>query len=840
MKKIISLVLCLCMALSAITLLASCRKAYDFTPVDGEIAVSEEFAEVDLSSYVMSYDTGMSSSARKEAAALISELRTLTDTSISIREDMEKTVVENENLEILVGNTKRAETVKALEYVKNHGWAICVIGTKIVITGTNTVMTRLAVRYFTEHYLTAENVIGSVIKIPTAIVYSDMETTTLFDDRSVVYNVVYDDQYDDIDENQMAKDEGKKYSYDTDADPEGGGDTDEVFDFSVAFKEPFSKATGMTAATLNLITDAESMADYEVLVGNMDRTDVKKQLANIEANEYGVAIEGKKIYLLAWNAVALKSTTAIFEEVMADCSITDADGNKTYVAPKNVYFKNALAKNTWKVDFPKPEGENIVLDGTLDVQDDCLEYVYSGTGVNAASFTAYCQKLEAAGYQLLTGSATQIGDDLFRTYVSEKDKTSLYVYLSNYKYAAQYNITDVLPSIRIIASSTDGVVDLPDATILSSTQYDNRTYTAIAGKYSKITQMTHDYAAGSNFGNAYFYTLADGSFVVYDGGVGKSQEADKLYRAMETVYEDMHGFAPDSDTNRIHIRAWWISHEHGDHHTVLTKFLETYGESVKFDYLLYNFTSASERVNSNNPGTIPKSIAKMQSFVPGGFKFIKLHTGQTFYFVNLKFEVLYTHEDTYPKGLEYFNNSSTVIRGTLKTTDESGNPTESSCIWLGDLERIGGRRLCAAYGPTLDADMVQVAHHGWNGVELLVYELIQPEIVWWPVQKESFYSHVKVTSSIWYRKVDYELANNIASVKLILCADIFNFTMNVTGTTADYDYTRLRDVSGAEIPEVGEAPNGKEKKHVVQNISEMTQDTKKNNPNMAVIIDKRN
>ncbi len=791
MKKFISLILCLCMILSAVSLLASCRKKYTFSPVDGEIAVSEELVDFDLTGYAMSYDKSMSATTRQEAANLIAELRTLSQVAISIREDMEKSVVDNENPEILIGNTKRAQTAEALKYVKNHGWAICVIGPKLVITGTTAMMTRYAVQYFAENYLKSENVSGSVLKIPTAIVYSDMEVTTLFDDRSVSYNVVYDDQYDDFD--NIAADE--KYSYEYDKNPDGGKDTDEIYDFSVGFTATFSEASGLTQATLKLSTDDKTATDHEVLVGNMDRADVKAKLADLAANEYGVAIDGKKIYLLAWNAVALKYTPEFFKEVLADCTLTDDQGNKTYVAPKSASFKKTINKNTWKVDFPKPEGENIVLDGTLDVGNDSLEYVYSGTGINVAAYHSYCQKLTNAGYTLLEGSANQIGNDLFRNYVNDKTKTSLYVYLSNYQYASQYNITDVLPSIRIIASSTDGDLDLPTAEMMDSTQYNNRTFSAISGKDAKITQMTHTYSVSNNFGNCYFYTLADGSFVVYDGGAGKDSEADKLYTAMEAMYEEMHGVAPDNDQHRMHIRAWWLSHEHGDHHNVLTIFLEQYGSGIDLDALLYNFVSTSERYNSNNPGTIPKNIAKLKSYVDGGFDFIKLHTGQTFYFNNLKFEVLYTHEDTYPRGLEYFNNSSTVIRGTLKTS--SG--TESTCLWLGDLERIGGRRLLAAYGAALDSDMVQVAHHGWNGLTKEMYDVIAPEVVWWPTSRGNFITwcnqgattHKKFS---WFFEVDRYIAYGLESVEVILIADMYNTTMTVTGS--DTDYNNLIDANG--------------------------------------------
>lgn len=780
-KKLICLALCLCMILSAMTVLAGCRKRYTFSPKDGELSTSEEIVELDLTDYVMTYDKSMSATARQEAANLISDLRSLSNVSISIREDMEKEVVDNESLEILIGNTKRTETAEALDYVKNHGWAICVIDTKLVITGTTAMLTRFALKHLVENYLSSENVSGTVWRIPSTIVYSDMEVTTLFDDRSVSYNVVYDDQYDDVDD--VALD--SSYRYDSDRDPDGGKGTDEIYDFSVDFTATFSTASGLTQSTLKLTTDDQAATEHEVLVGNMDRADVKAQLADLAANEYGIAIDGKRIYLLAWNAVALKYTSDMFTEVIGDCTLIDAVGNKSYIAPKSLSLKKTINKNTWAVDFPKPEGENILLDGTLDVGNDCVEYIYSGSGINATAFATYCRKLENAGYKLLAGSVNQVGNDLFRNYVNETEKTALYVYLSNYQYATQYHVTDVLPSIRIISSATDGETDLPTADMMDPTAYNNRTYTAIPGKNAKITQMTHKYNVSNNFGNCYFYTLADGSFVVYDGGAGKADEAANLYNAMKNMYREMHGVEPDGDQNRMHIRAWWLSHEHMDHHTVVTIFLENYGKQIDFDAMLCNFVSSSERYNSENPGIIPKNITKLRSYVTGGFDFIKLHTGQTFYFNNLKFEVLYTHEDTYPKGLEYFNNSSTVVRCTLKASSGA----ESTFLWLGDVERIGGRRLLATYGTSLKSDMVQVAHHGWNGITKEMYDVISPEVVWWPQSKNNVINWSKnKTHANWFYEVDHYIAYDLASVKLLLIADVYNTTMDITGTAADYDH----------------------------------------------------
>ena len=50
--------------------------------------------------------------------------------------------------EILIGNTNRAESAKAVENLNEYGWTICVIGNRIVINAKNNLMIMDAVNHF--------------------------------------------------------------------------------------------------------------------------------------------------------------------------------------------------------------------------------------------------------------------------------------------------------------------------------------------------------------------------------------------------------------------------------------------------------------------------------------------------------------------------------------------------------------------------------------------------------------------------------------------------------------------------------------------------------------------
>jgi beta-lactamase superfamily II metal-dependent hydrolase len=108
---------------------------------------------------------------------------------------------------------------------------------------------------------------------------------------------------------------------------------------------------------------------------------------------------------------------------------------------------------------------------------------------------------------------------------------------------------------------------------------------------------------------------------------------------------------------------------------------------------------------------------------------MRLHTGQHFYVRNLEFEVLATHEDIYPQGLAYFNDSSTVLMMTV-----------DSCkiLFLGDASIIESELLCNRYGDYLKADIVQVAHHGFNGATVSVYEHAAGRVALFPTSQEKY------------------------------------------------------------------------------------------------------
>ena len=798
MKRVLSLFLCLALLLSSVALLSSCSKTEDGVP-----KVSKKVLDVDLSNYnvVYGYDF-TTATAKNEVNKLVQQLNALTTLKMTSIQDNATEELETADCEILIGNTLRTETTKTLSGIKGLGWAIRVFENKIVIVGTTNFMTLVALSYFTENFLNTEAIKEAKLSVNEKIVASKMDTVTLLEengDSITGYTLVFDDRLDDV-TGSNSKDWPRQYG----TEP-AGDTTDYPVTLCNNMKAVLNKATGAKGNVFALKDDSVEASDREILVGSMDRTEMKEVLAGLAVTEYALVIKNGRIMVAGWNDTTLASAYMLFEAMINESAVEDEEGNITLLIPANCTIKGAIA-GTWVTDFPRPELEGVALSGTVDVGNNSLEYVYTGDGITRENYVAYCQQLEAAGYELYSPE-TQLEGSSFRTYVDRNSTTTLRVSHYAYAHAEAQKIDMFEKCFRIVASTTDSVT-LPNKLVLD----DKQSYTYLTAPMITSLELNHAAAA---FGLSYAITLEDGSFILFDGGginfesdnaQSESYDYQAMYNVLLNLYRKVRNdpTAIPTENDPIHIRAWILTHEHQDHYRTMELFLKNFGKNknLRFDQLFANFASDTELVNVYNPNTsVGKGIKTLQGYVNGGFDYVKVHTGDTFYLANAKLEVLYTHEDIYPQRLEYFNNTSTIFRITLDSTNgQFVTEARSSCIWLGDLERIGGYCMTAMYGESLAGvnfaktfkdnvpltSMVQVAHHGYNGVAAQLYELINAEVVWVPAPKNTYKNYTNATSTNWSVQANYAAAN-APNVKLVVMADDYHTTLIINENGPQYD-----------------------------------------------------
>lgn len=765
MKKALCILLCLCLLLPAALVLSSCKRGED-----GTVTVSKKTATVELKDYKIIKPSSYSDVSSERLNYLANTIKTKVGVAVRIVVDAEASPVTTTEREILIGNVNRTETEKAMKKIKGNGYIITVTDNKIVIAGTTNTLTAIAVEYFIENYLPAEKSDGTITLAEQTLLSNNpmMELTTA--DGASSYSIVYNASLD--------SDRGSAEGDDPDTTDKNPDSVDIPVACAITGTSAISKLTGVKRLTRK--TDKKDADGPEIIYGVTNRADMKTVLAGMSAKEYGVVAINGNIAVASWTDTGLQKASLLMESILSD-SVVESGETKQILIPSNLRIVYDL-NNNWVTDFTKPGGEGIELSEVFDIGDDSIQYYYKGSGVGAA-YTAYCKTLESEGYTLYTDNTKE--DNIYRTYISKDSKHTLYVVYSAYKYAEQQNVGTYVPSIRIISAPMSSV-NLVDQKVLSA-----QTYTKIAD--SSITTVRLAYTTG-NFGNSYVIMLEDGSFIVYDGGGdGKTNAANdhvRLYNVLMDLYGKTHDGKTPTKNDPLVIAGWILTHQHWDHISVFRDFCETYGskQQVKIEALYANFISETEAFNAYNPDfSLSKKLQTYTDLTGGDMKYYKLHSGMKLQIRNATLEVLYTHEDMTPRRIYFFNDSSTVVRFTLRDS-ESGN--ETTATFLGDLYKFGSQVMRALYGATLQCDIVQVAHHGYQGCEKELYQLFSPELLLWPTSSSQWNGQTNTkagTSNTWYYQVDYYIANKLESVKYIIVQDIYNTTLTLKNGRPDYE-----------------------------------------------------
>ena len=498
-----------------------------------------------------------------------------------------------------------------------------------------------------------------------------------------------------------------KIVYRDDLDAEGSG-----IDVEVAYAQTLQKdIKSNLGTTIQMSTNSASTSSKEILVGNVDCVETRAFLGNLAYNEYGFGVVGNKIVVAGWNYETTKLAVDKFSMYLNNNKVKGSDSKFSISISgpiQNGVF--AFAQHKWELDFPAYDGG--IVKGTCPSADGFLVQI---TDTTAEQYKAYCTKLASSGYT--QKASNEIGANKYALYTGSKN--NVYVYY-----------IDAFKTVRIVTSGSD--VKFP----AYFTEASVPKYTKVAT--TTVTQMKLDYSSGS-FGMCYIILLEDGTFIVFDGGY-KGNDPAKLYETLKKLNPRTDG--------KIVISAWFLTHEHRDHFNAFNDFCKTYGQKgnkvqVKAAYVNFNDESMwGNMVNSANHFLSDNSTYKTMSTAVGGMEIITVRTGMEFYICNAKIEILYTEEDHFPNQLNDFNDTSTVTRITL---------AGRTFLFLGDASFVAQDNMVEMYAKELESDIVQLAHHGWDGNILALYKLVKPHAVFWPGSSGEHKSQ-SADYNVWLRK----------------------------------------------------------------------------------------
>lgn len=785
--KLLSLFLAVLMLAGMATLFSSCANK------EGEITPSNKTVDIDLSGYTVLYGdsqsgANFSGAIRAQFDAVASALSKATGANFRLTQ-ASRSEADADAKEILLGATNRKESQKALSGIKGDGFVIKVTGNKIVIVGTSNLYTVMAMDYFVTNYLTGKEK-SKTVTVNETVKANNLPSIVLADstagtgDIENAYTYVYKDGL------------GMTPNAYLDANYDVTKASCEEYPMTAAqlFVEKMAGVVKLSQKFFPIGTDA-TVNNKEVLIGMTGREESQKALSEISETQSIVAVKGDRVVVTAWSNIALATAVADYQELIKEATVKDKDGNVKVVLPKDFRLISNV-DNNWVTNFPKPEAEGINLYNTMDNNDDSLQYLYKGTGVNKAAFDAYCKQLEAAGYKATQTTTVDDSDTVFKFYTNKSKNIALYVAYNSYEFKDTFSEFDytvvktvdkkVLDpygfenTIRIISSTIENAYLPEDALLKTTLNYTPVTQTKITSVpiYSKAV------------GVCIIITLEDGRFIVLDGGGqndGGSREQDTIWNTLCALNEQVTEM-PTSKQNPVRIAAWVLSHAHWDHYAAFNAMLQNHGKSgeMTMNYMIANIPS-HEAYNSEDFSEVdevmsPEKIKSLQSSVSGGFKLIKPHMGMTFNIGNVKFDTMVTWEELNPIMPPNTNDTNTTFRLTISSVNSDDKTT---MMWLGDANRLQSRVMCATFGTSLKADICTTAHHGNAGCEIDLYEMIDPETIFWTHNTAAVerYLNPESVDSGWQYQVDQYFSYDLESVKRIFAAGEQKFFANANDET---------------------------------------------------------
>ena len=440
--------------------------------------------------------------------------------------------------------------------------------------------------------------------------------------------------------------------------------------------------------------DSTSAVEKEILVGKTNRelsykNDVYHKIALIQKDDSGnIALGGD-----------FENSVNLFVEYIETLG---SDGKNIDLLDN--MFGSLPTESIGVAPLYNGSGTVEILD-SFEKSDSYYILVHQGT---REDYTGYTTLLKEEGFELHTSAETN--GNLFETWTDGYTILTM----SHIAYTDPATIdmtTESLGDISYISIAVDCI--------------DNSALPVVETDTEEITteQLT---TVGTQHGH--ILRLADGRFIIFDGGM--PEQAEKIYKILQEQNE-LEG-APV-------IAAWFLTHGHIDHIGAINTFVPMYSKEIKIETFVHNLpaydlyyginiweasSSQPDKHYDEAEGLFERSnlyYDHIRKYYPNS-EIIVAHAGQKFEYGSMDIDVLFTSENIYRKPM-YDTNMSSV---SYSVTGDTGR-----MIVLGDSVDITCPQINAVYGSSLKCDLVQVAHHGYNGGNAEMYASMDADFAIW-------------------------------------------------------------------------------------------------------------
>ena len=503
---------------------------------------------------------------------------------------------------------------------------------------------------------------------------------------------------------------------------------------AIAVRNALKDKTGVQikmADDFKKATDEYDSSTFEILVGKTAHPQVAEAISKLGYADYTVTLVGNKIVIFGFTEATLNAAVEAFTKIIDQYTVSDNGTTSVSIPVEALNVTGSDDTSKMLAELPVFDGADFYAFSYSDLSGE--QVVVENADLD--EYNAYIAKLEAGGYKKYTSN--DMSGNLFTTLYNSETTLNVGFY-KPYK------------ECRIVMEP------FSEKTLIGL-ESDNK-YTAVTT--SQITMLGCEYKTsdGSYKGNglSLLFRLADGSFVIVDGGhtTNSSYWANNLINAIEEQAKDY------ATGKNIRIAAWFVSHAHGDHMGMLRKEASKFASKFTVERVIANLMSEEELAKSlassyggnfgSGDGTATNYVRQAAKTL--GAEMISCHTGQRFYFGDTVFEILYTVDDFVPSITNALNTSTILVRAI--TTDAKGN--SSTVMVMGDVTGPAMAKCNKLYGKDLACEIVQVAHHGystWGNDSAIAssYKYMSPEIVLWPQGSHAFpnYKEKSYSKVLW-------------------------------------------------------------------------------------------
>ena len=358
--------------------------------------------------------------------------------------------------------------------------------------------------------------------------------------------------------------------------------------------------------------------------------------------------------------------------------------NKSFLS--ELTDKGVIRRYEWLDTVPTLCGEEFI--GATDIGDG--SYLLCWKNVSCQAYEEAVTLLKNSGFVSVDQSS--IADNRYTHWTGDV--------------ASLYSAYTPMNSMLRIYAEPKGASLMPDSP--------QKPYDTIEGYVPTLWQLTVDWKGSKeNGGMSYVIRVADGRFVVIDGGYPTEKEGDDLCDFLKK-----HNLREGKPV----VAAWFITHPHGDHFGAMQSISRKHVDEITVEAFYYNFPTIGTGYALS---PIPRWMKTDMSRFDGARRCDKIHTGTTVWAADARFDILYTHEDLYPLVSNNQNDTSLVIRMTLGG---------QRVMFLADVMETGCKAMLG-YLPEAEwkSDIVQFSHHGYEGATREVYDLIDAPTVLWPM-----------------------------------------------------------------------------------------------------------